>query len=114
MQVELRRSRSAADPMCGVNLASPPPRGKLPGHENSRYHSRALRNALAPTWLPEIPHDVINGQLLRYHRTDDGNFLLYSVGWNGADDGGEPEPLKHSYFGISKPTGDWMWRYPAN
>lgn len=71
-------------------------------------------NALVPTWLSEIPHDVVNGQPLRYRRTEDGNFLLYSVGWNETDDGGEPDPSKYFYFGISKPTGDWVWRYPVH
>jgi hypothetical protein len=71
-------------------------------------------NALVPTYLPETPHDIVTGQPLRYRRTEDGNFLLYSVGWNGEDDGGEPEPLRYFYFGISKPAGDWVWRYPAH
>ncbi len=70
-------------------------------------------NALVPTYLLEIPHDVVNGQPLRYRLTKDGNFLLYSVGWNGEDDGGEPEPSRYFNFDISKPAGDWVWRYPA-
>ena len=70
-------------------------------------------NSLVPTWLSEIPRDVINGQPLHYRRPEDGVFLLYSVGWNEADDGGEPEPSRYSYLGSSKPTGDWVWRYPA-
>lgn len=71
-------------------------------------------NALVPTYLSEIPHDVVNGQPLRYHPTEDGNFLLYSVGWNGEDDGGEPDPPRYFNFGMSKPAGDWVWRYPAH
>lgn len=71
-------------------------------------------NALVPTYLPEIPHDIVNGQPLRYRRTEDGNFLLYSVGWNGTDDGGKPEPAKYFHFAMAEPTGDWVWRYPSN
>ncbi len=71
-------------------------------------------NALAPMWLSKIPHDVVNGQPLCYRRTESGSFLLYSVGWNEADDGGEPAPSSYFPFGISKPTGDWVWRYPAD
>jgi hypothetical protein len=71
-------------------------------------------NALVPTYLPETLHDVVNGQPLQYRRKEDGTFLLYSVGWNEADDGGEPEPSRYFYFGISKPAGDWVWRYPAH
>jgi hypothetical protein len=71
-------------------------------------------NALVPTYLSEIPHDVVNGQPLRCRRAEDDTFLLYSVGWNEADDGGEPEPSRYFYYGISKPTGDWVWRYPSH
>ena len=44
---------------------------------------------LAPRFLKQVPHDVITGQSLRYERTADGQFLLYSVGWNEGDDSGE-------------------------
>lgn len=70
-------------------------------------------NALVPTHLAEIPHDVFNGQPLHYRRTEDGSFLLYSVGWNEEDDGGVPEPSMYFNSGISKPAGDWVWRYPT-
>lgn len=71
-------------------------------------------NALVPKHLTEIPHDLVNGQPLRYRRTDDGNFLLYSVGWNEMDDEAEPEPRRYFNFGNAKPVGDWVWRYPAH
>ncbi|HEY2328509.1 MAG TPA: hypothetical protein VGI63_01710 [Verrucomicrobiae bacterium] len=61
-------------------------------------------DALAPQFIEKIPHDIINGQPLHYRRTDDGKFLLYSVGWNERDDGGSPGTLadvKH---------GDWVWK----
>jgi hypothetical protein len=67
--------------------------------------------ALAPKFIEKEPHDVINGQPLKYRRTDDGQFVLYSVGWNEADDGGT--------LGLTKKgspdwhSGDWVWRYPA-
>lgn len=71
-------------------------------------------HALVPKYLLEIPHDVVTGQPLHYRRTEDGDFLLYSVGWNEVDDGGEPEPLRYFYVGISSPAGDWVWGYPAH
>jgi hypothetical protein len=50
---------------------------------------------------------VIGGQPLHYRRTDDGKFLLYSVGWNEKDDGGKAA-LKHD--GSEDPlSGDWVW-----
>ena len=38
-------------------------------------------DALAPKFIAKLPHDVINGQPLKYRRTDDGQFVLYSVGF---------------------------------
>jgi hypothetical protein len=69
-------------------------------------------DALAPQFIGKIPHDVINGQPLHYRRTDDGRFLLYSVGWNDKDDGGVIVP----YTGggaVDVTKGDWVWQYPA-
>ena len=42
--------------------------------------------------IEKLPHDIINGQPLHYRRTDDGQFVLYSVGWDEKDDGGVPVP----------------------
>jgi hypothetical protein len=67
--------------------------------------------ALGPKFIEKLPHDIINGQPLKYRRTDDGQFVLYSVGWNETDDGGT--------VGLTKQgnpewhEGDWVWRYPA-
>jgi hypothetical protein len=57
--------------------------------------------ALVPQFAEKLPHDIIGGQPLRYHRTADGQFVLYSVGWNGKDDGGAP--------GQTIAEGDWVW-----
>jgi hypothetical protein len=67
--------------------------------------------ALAPKFIVSLPHDIINGQPLKYRRTDDGQFILYSVGGNEKDDGGT--------IGLTKSgnpdwhQGDWVWRYQA-
>jgi hypothetical protein len=68
-------------------------------------------DVLAPQFIAKLPHDVINGQPLHYRRTSDGQFLLYSVGWNETDDGGEVGRIKYGAPNISE--GDWVWRYPA-
>ena len=67
--------------------------------------------ALAPKFIDQIPPDVNNGQPLHYHRTNAGQFLLYSVGGNGKDDGGIVELNK--YGRVNSETGDWVWQYPA-
>jgi hypothetical protein len=71
----------------------------------------ATLQALAPKFIETLPHDVINGQPLKYRRTDDGQFVLYSVGWDEKDDGGQVALTKAGNPDISK--GDWVWRYPA-
>jgi hypothetical protein len=67
--------------------------------------------ALAPRFIETLPHDVINGQPLKYRRTDDGQFVLYSVGGNEKDDGGTIGLTK--YGNPDWHQGDWVWRYPA-
>ncbi len=78
-------------------------------------------DALAPQFIEKVPHDIINGQPLHYRRTDDGQFVLYSVGWDEKDDGGVPVPYPprvladgqkaNISFNMINP-GDWVWRYP--
>jgi hypothetical protein len=68
-------------------------------------------DALAPQFIAKIPHDIINGQPLHYRPETNGQFVLYSVGWNEADDGGEVGRIKYGTPDISE--GDWVWRYPA-
>jgi hypothetical protein len=70
-------------------------------------------DAIAAQFPNGIPHDIINGEPLHYRRTDDGQFVLYSVGWNETDDGGVVvfDGKKTDRVDISQ--GDWVWRYPA-
>jgi len=69
-------------------------------------------DVLVPHFVAQVPHDIIGGQPLKYRRTDDGQFILYSVGWNQTDDGGV---IGHHANGIAPyfEAGDWVWRYPA-
>jgi hypothetical protein len=68
-------------------------------------------DALAPQFMEKVPHDIIAGQSLHYRRTNDGQFVLYSVGWNETDDGGVVGLTKGGAVDINK--GDWVWRNPA-
>ena len=49
--------------------------------------------SLAPEFLAAVPVDFMNGQPLHYRVEPDGSFRLYSVGLDGQDDGGNPEPV---------------------
>jgi hypothetical protein len=66
-------------------------------------------DVLAPRFIAALPHDVIGGQPLKYHRTDEGRFALYSAGWNGVDDGGAVVLKKDSKTFIDYEKGDWVW-----
>jgi hypothetical protein len=69
-------------------------------------------DALAPQFIGKLPHDIINGQPLHYRRTDGGQFILYSVGWNETDDGGTVVFLKGG-SSVDREKGDWVWQYPT-
>lgn len=71
-------------------------------------------DALAPAFISTVPHDVIDGGPLKYRREADGNFVLYSVGWNETDDGGTLVFKKGSSPEVDISEGDWGWRYPMN
>jgi hypothetical protein len=69
---------------------------------------------LAPDWIVRIPTDVIDGRPLRYRRLDRGRYLLYSVGWNQTDEGGQvaertgPDRPWEESLQI-RAEGDWVW-----
>jgi hypothetical protein len=65
-------------------------------------------DALTPQYMSRLPNDVITGQPYKYRRTDDGQFILYSVGWNEKDDGGVPGKTL-----FDQTQGDWVWSYPS-
>jgi hypothetical protein len=90
-----------------------------------RYHLAhgeypATLDALAPQFITQLPHDIINGQPLHYRRTDDppsqssgaagGKFLLYSVGWNETDDGGQDLSTQTKGGSMDYTKGDWVWK----
>lgn len=64
--------------------------------------------ALVPQFAAALPHDVINGEPFKYRRTPEGQFVLYSIGWDEKDDGGTPGKTL-----FDEKQGDWVWTYPA-
>jgi len=44
---------------------------------------------LAPEFVSSLQVDFIDGKPLRYRRSDDGHFVLYSIGLDCVDDGGQ-------------------------
>ena len=62
---------------------------------------------LVPQFMAQLPNDLLTGEPYKYRRTDGGQFILYSVGWDEADDGGTPGERLYD-----PKQGDWVWDYP--
>lgn len=89
--------------------------------------------SLAPEFVNAVPKDPVDGQPLRYRLQPDGTCLLYSIGANGTDDGGDPSIALASpnpsgrrfggggggmgFYGffswINLRAEDWVWPQPA-
>jgi hypothetical protein len=67
---------------------------------------------LSPRFLEKMPHDLITGAPLIYGRAPDGQFILYSVGWNEKDDGGTIVLPTGKDRKPELTEGDWVWQYP--
>jgi hypothetical protein len=72
-----------------------------------RYHLQhgtypASLNEMVPNYLKEVPMDPMDGKPLRYRLRPDGDFLLYSVGEDGEDNGGDPSPIEN------RTIRDWL------
>jgi hypothetical protein len=74
-------------------------------------------NSLVPKFVSADPLDPMDGNPLRYRPKADETFLLYSVGENGKDDGGDPsleKGLASSNYSWQNPHAlDWVWPQPA-
>jgi hypothetical protein len=71
-------------------------------------------DALVPRFIDRIPNDVIDGKPIRWRREADGGYVLYSIGWNRKDDGGELAWMKQKKGSeVDVANGDWVWKMPA-
>jgi hypothetical protein len=69
----------------------------------ARHHQvPSSLGALVPEYLSAIPPDPFSGGPFKYRPTADG-YLLYSIGGNGIDDGGQRASL---YDAVHAKTGD--------
>ena len=89
----------------------------LKRYELQHHQLPATLDELTPDLLKAVPIDCKDGQPLRYRRNADGTFLLYSVGENGKDDGGDPSLEKgvtgSSFYWQNYRALDWVWPQPA-
>lgn len=89
----------------------------LKRYELQHHQLPATLDELTPDLLKVVPIDWMDGQPLRYRRNADGTFLLYSVGENGKDDGGDPSLEKgvtgSNFYWQNNRALDWVWPQPA-
>jgi hypothetical protein len=94
----------------GVNLARIA--CSLERYRLARGQYPASLDALVPQFLGSVPPDFYSGGPLKYGKTDNGQFVLYSVGRNQRDDGGTPH-LNKAGTNIDREKGDWVWQFPS-
>ena len=70
-------------------------------------------NALVPEFLPEVPRDPVDGHPLRYQLHPDGTILLYSIGSDNIDNGGDGNAQSGSKSLGWQRARDWVWPQPA-
>jgi hypothetical protein len=80
----------------------------LERYRRANGHFPEKLDALVPQFISKIPNDLLTGGPYTYRRTDDGRFVLYSVGWDEKDDGGVAGKTL-----FDEKQGDWVWEYPA-
>jgi RNA polymerase sigma-70 factor (ECF subfamily) len=95
-----RLRQSKAEHETGVTLAVVGYQLKRHKKEHGAYPESLA--ALTPEFMAEVPLDEFDGKPLRYRREGEG-FILYSVGTNLVDDGGED----------SRGAGDYVWRFDS-
>jgi hypothetical protein len=68
---------------------------------------------LVPEFMASVPIDCMDGQPLRYRLNTNGTFLLYSIGKDVRDDGGDPRSLdgKSKFYSAGR---DLVWPLPAD
>ncbi|HUR44888.1 MAG TPA: hypothetical protein VMZ27_03350 [Candidatus Saccharimonadales bacterium] len=73
----------------------------------AQQHYPESLDALQPQFIAKLPSDVITGNAYHYQKTET-DYLLYSVGWNGKDDGGQVGATA-SGNNVDGKKGDWVW-----
>lgn len=76
--------------------------------KHARYP--AALQELVPEFTTAVPLDPCDGKEVRYRTTAAGRYLLWCVGQDGKDDGGE---IKKNSVPMKSPSylGDWTWQY---
>ena len=106
-----KAAQKAAEGQCNVDLARIAI--ALERHRLAHGNYPETLDALVPQFIAKLPHDVINGQPLKYRRNADASFILYSVGWNETDDSGAVVMTTGKTPSVDPKKGDWVWNSAA-
>jgi hypothetical protein len=72
---------------------------------------------LVPRFLQSVPTDLFGGTPLHYRRRSEDTFLVYSVGLDGVDQGGDPKPTEEKegsdYNTLWYLAVDMVWPAPG-
>jgi hypothetical protein len=71
-------------------------------------------NELVPKFMSELPRDPVDGQPIRYRPAEGQSFMLYSIGADGKDDGGDPARTDKKRWVGWYGGRDWVWPQPAS
>jgi hypothetical protein len=79
-----------------------------------RFHSANGKypeglDSLHPEFIQTLPSDLLTGQPLDYRLIGADRFVIYSVGWNGKDDGGIGTNLQDRSAELDSRGDDWIW-----
>jgi hypothetical protein len=72
----------------------------LERHRLKHGHYPDSLQKLIPDYLSQIPHDPMDGRPMRYRLNPDATFTLWSVGFDGKDNSGDPtmpDPQKQNF-----------------
>jgi len=69
--------------------------------------------SLVPEFLSDVPRDCMDSQLLKYRANPDGSAVLYSIGEDGKDDGGNSASRKPRVASGLRDGHDMVWPLPA-
>jgi len=69
---------------------------------------------MVPEFVAAVPDDPMDGKPLRYRLNLGGTYVLYSVGEDGKDDGGDVSPATPSKTATWLQGRDWVWPLPAS
>lgn len=93
----------------------------LERYKNKNGHYPQTLSKLSPEFIQAVPADFMDGQPLRYRLSEDGHCLLYSIGLDCVDDGGNLQTNANNvdfyYYGRREqpsPGYDIVWPYAAS